>query len=83
MSLGLNEELLQDTSKYLELLAKNKPEKVTLLGLASVKDDIGNYLINYCDPALFTPFTKLRVQYIFDSKEFLYGHLVYIFFFRF
>lgn len=61
LSLGLNEELLQETSQYLKLLAKNKPEKVTSLGLASVKDDIGNYLINNCDPALFLPFTNLKV----------------------
>lgn len=61
LSLGLNEELLQDTTKYLEILAKLRPEKLTLLGLASIKDDPGNYLINNCDPTLFLPFTKLKV----------------------
>lgn len=62
LSLGLNEELLQDTTKYLELLAKLRPEKVRLLGLASLKDEPGNYLINNCDPALFMPFNKLKVN---------------------
>lgn len=62
LSLGLNEELLQDTTKYLEVLGKLRPEKLTLLGLASIKDEPGNYLINNCDPALFLPFTKLKVK---------------------
>lgn len=62
LSLGLNEELLQDISKYLEVLSKLRPEKVTLLGLASVKDDPGNYIINSCDPACILPFTKLKVS---------------------
>lgn len=60
LSLGCCENLCQFVpqllqSKYI------RPNEIELLGLASMKDDPGSYLILDCDPSIFLPFTKLQV----------------------
>lgn len=61
LNLGLNEELTQNIPEFLRLLKMSRPEKVLKLGLASIKDDPGNYLIYNCDPTLFSCFINLQV----------------------
>lgn len=60
-SIGGSEDLCQQIPQFLQLLGSVRPEKVTLLGLASVKEDPGNYLICDADPMLFAPFKSLKV----------------------
>lgn len=62
LSLGCCEDLCQ----FVPQILQSKyicPNNVELLGLASMKDDPGSYLILDCDPSLFQPFTKLQVLY--------------------
>lgn len=61
-SIGGSEDLCQHIPQFLQLLANTNSDKVSLLGLASVKDDPGNYLICDADPALFKPFKNLQVD---------------------
>nr|XP_022904515.1 F-box only protein 33-like [Onthophagus taurus] len=61
LSLGMNEDLLQHVPQYLHILAKTRPEKVTTLGLASVKDDPASYYILSYDGILLMPFSNLQI----------------------
>lgn len=65
-SIGGSEDLCQQIPQFLQLLGSVRPEKVTLLGLASVKEDPGNYLICDADPMLFAPFKSLKVSIMSD-----------------
>lgn len=60
LSLGCCEDLCQFVPQLLQS-RYIRPENVELLGLASMKDDPGSYLLVDCDPAIFQPFTKLQV----------------------
>ncbi|XP_017776891.1 PREDICTED: uncharacterized protein LOC108562901 [Nicrophorus vespilloides] len=61
LSFGCLEQLQQKVIDILHHLANVKPDKITTLGLATVKDDPSNYLLNYYDPQLITPFQNLEI----------------------
>ncbi|XP_025831431.1 F-box only protein 33 isoform X2 [Agrilus planipennis] len=60
-SIGGCEELCQFVPQYLERLSNTRPEQVSILGLASVKDDPSNYLICEVDAVLFSAFRNLKI----------------------
>lgn len=71
-SIGCVEDLAHYTDYILRSL---NPSKVTLLALASVKDDPVKYEESYFDPELITPFIQLKILSIdYDqlSDNFLY-----------
>lgn len=54
---------IEDLSYFLEDILKNlDPNKVTHLGLASVKDDPVQYQPSYFNPDFISPFYKLKVS---------------------
>lgn len=60
LSLGCCEDLCQ----FVPQILQSKyicPNNITLLGLASMKDDPGSYLIVDFEPTIFEQFTKLQV----------------------
>ncbi|XP_050301646.1 F-box only protein 33 isoform X2 [Anthonomus grandis grandis] len=67
---------LEDLSKYTDYIVKMlNPSKVTLLGLASIKDDLVSHEECYFSPELISAFTNLQVLSIdYDqlSDKFLY-----------
>ncbi|KAF5271299.1 hypothetical protein FQR65_LT05314 [Abscondita terminalis] len=60
-SIGGSEDLCQHIPQFLQLLAGSHPEKVSLLGLASVKYDSNYYPICDVKADLFTPFKNLQI----------------------
>ncbi|KAF5304281.1 hypothetical protein FQA39_LY19012 [Lamprigera yunnana] len=59
-SIGGSEDLCQHVPQFLQLLAAPHPERVVLLGLASVKYDSNYYPICDVKAELFLPFTNLQ-----------------------
>ncbi|XP_044263368.1 F-box only protein 33 isoform X2 [Tribolium madens] len=67
-SIGCIEDFALYLDEYLTILASQQPEKVTLLGLASVKDNPNEYEDSYFECDLIKPFTNLKVLSIdFDQ----------------
>lgn len=57
---------LEDLSYYLEDFIKClNPDKITHLGLASVKDDPMKYQPSYFTPSLINTFSNLKVSFMF------------------
>lgn len=69
-SIGGSEDLSQFVPDLLQVLIKQSPEKVTLLGLASVKEDFLNYSICDLQPSLITSFTNLKVSIVYTLSIF-------------
>lgn len=69
-SIGGSEDLSQFVPDLLQVLIKQSPEKVTLLGLASVKEDFLNYSICDLQPSLITSFTNLKVSILYTLSIF-------------
>lgn len=61
-SFGVVDELAKHTPEFLEILATNEPEQVKQLGLASIREEPGNFKPIKYDVKLFKPFTKLQVS---------------------
>ncbi|GLV43555.1 uncharacterized protein CBL_04097 [Carabus blaptoides fortunei] len=73
LSLGCCEDLCQYVPQILQSELFN-PQNIKVLGLASMKDDPGSYLILDCDPIIFEPFTNIQilsVDYDYVSDKFL------------
>nr|XP_967995.2 PREDICTED: F-box/LRR-repeat protein 21 [Tribolium castaneum] len=67
-SIGCIEDFALYLDEYLTILGSQQPEKVTLLGLASVKDNPNEYEDSYFECDLIKPFTNLKVLSIdFDQ----------------
>lgn len=68
---------LEDLANYTDWILKNlTPSKVTLLGLASIKDDITVHEEIYFEPELISSFTNLQalsIDYDQLSDRFLYN----------
>lgn len=60
LSLGCCEDLCQYVPQILESQLINA-QNIKVLGLASMKDDPGSYLILDCDPVMFEPFVNIQV----------------------
>ncbi|KAJ3649944.1 hypothetical protein Zmor_021658 [Zophobas morio] len=67
-SIGCIEDFAHYLDEYLMILANQQSEKVTVLGLASVKDNPNEYEDSYFECDLIKPFTNLKVLSIdFDQ----------------
>lgn len=62
-SFGAIDELAKHTSEFLEILSQNEPQQIEQLGMASIREDLGNFKPIKYDLKLFKPFTKLQVSY--------------------
>lgn len=60
-SIGCVENFSHYLEEYLRKMAAYRSDKVTLLGLASVKDNPNEYLDPNFDSILIKPFTNLKV----------------------
>lgn len=61
-SFGALHELAKYTPEFLEILSQNEPQKVEQLGLASLREEPGNFKPIMYDVKLLKPFTKLQVS---------------------
>ncbi|KAH0813329.1 F-box only protein 33-like isoform X3 [Tenebrio molitor] len=67
-SIGSIEDFAHYLDEYLTILSSQQPEKITVLGLASVKDNPNEYEDSYFECDLIKPFTNLKVLSIdFDQ----------------
>lgn len=60
-SFGAIDELAKYTSEFLDILSQNEPEQIEQLGLASIREEPGNFKPIQYDFKLFKPFTRLQV----------------------
>lgn len=85
LSLGCCEDLCTYLPQILQSELIN-PQHVKLLGLASMKDDPGSYLILDLDPIMFEPFINIQVNIYFSiiftcAIKFLNDKIEMIFFY--
>lgn len=69
-SIGSIEDFAHYLDEYLTILSSQQPEKITVLGLASVKDNPNEYEDSYFECDLIKPFTNLKVTTLRDSSIF-------------
>lgn len=72
VTIGGNEDMAPYMSSILQVLCDTKPEKVTTLGFATVKDDPQHYFIYDLDPLLFIPFQNLQVTLRYETVSLHY-----------
>lgn len=61
-SFGAIDQLAKHTQEFLEILSQNEPEQVEQLGLASIREEPGNFKPIQYDVKLLKSFTKLQVS---------------------